>query len=66
VLSGGLRTGRETDADIYFLQQHYRMPTSYWIGPAIRWPVTKVLSPRRCQFGVPHRVLDVAVAEIGL
>ena len=27
VLSGGLRTGRETDADIYFLQQHYRMPT---------------------------------------
>ena len=27
VLSAGLRTGRETDADIYFLQQHYRMPT---------------------------------------
>jgi FRG domain len=27
VLSAGLRTGRETDADLYFLQQHYRMPT---------------------------------------
>jgi hypothetical protein len=27
VLSTGLRIGRETDADIYFLQQHYRMPT---------------------------------------
>jgi hypothetical protein len=27
VLSAGLRTGRETDVDIYFLQQHYRMPT---------------------------------------
>jgi hypothetical protein len=25
--SAGIRTGRETDADIYFLQQHYRMPT---------------------------------------
>jgi hypothetical protein len=27
VLSAGLRTGRETDVDIYFLQQHYLMPT---------------------------------------
>jgi FRG domain len=26
-MTAGLRTGRETDADIYFLQQHYRMPT---------------------------------------
>jgi hypothetical protein len=25
--SAGIRTGRESDADIYFLQQHYRMPT---------------------------------------
>ena len=34
VLSAGLRTGRETDADIYFLQQHYRMPTRLldWTG----------------------------------
>jgi hypothetical protein len=33
-LSAGLRTGRETDADIYFLQQHYRMPTRLldWTG----------------------------------
>jgi hypothetical protein len=27
LFSAGLRTGSETDADIYFLQQHYRMPT---------------------------------------
>jgi hypothetical protein len=27
VMSAGLRTGRETDVDLYFLQQHYRMPT---------------------------------------
>src|SRR5262245_49857903 len=27
VQSAGLRTGRETDAELYFLQQHYRMPT---------------------------------------
>jgi hypothetical protein len=27
VLSAGIRTGQETDAEIYFLQQHYRMPT---------------------------------------
>jgi len=27
VQSAGLLIGRETDADLYFLQQHYRMPT---------------------------------------
>jgi hypothetical protein len=27
VWSAGIRTGQETDAQIYFLQQHYRMPT---------------------------------------
>jgi hypothetical protein len=27
IYAAGLLTGRETDADIYFLQQHYRMPT---------------------------------------
>src|SRR5947209_111618 len=27
VMSAGIRTGNESDADIYFLQQHYRMPT---------------------------------------
>jgi FRG domain len=27
VESAGLLTGRETDAELYFLQQHYRMPT---------------------------------------
>jgi hypothetical protein len=27
ILSAGLRTGRETDLDIYFLQQHHGMPT---------------------------------------
>jgi hypothetical protein len=27
VQAAGLLTGRETDADLYFLQQHYRMPT---------------------------------------
>jgi FRG domain len=34
VLSAGLRTGRETDADLYFLQQHYRMSTRLldWTG----------------------------------
>lgn len=27
VMSAGLRGGQETDAELYFLQQHYRMPT---------------------------------------
>jgi hypothetical protein len=27
VMSAGLRSGQESDCDIYFLQQHYRMPT---------------------------------------
>jgi len=27
VMSAGLRTGRETDLDLYFLQQHHGMPT---------------------------------------
>jgi hypothetical protein len=27
VFSAGIRTGLESEADIYFLQQHYRMPT---------------------------------------
>src|SRR6516225_4082528 len=27
VMSAGLRTGHETSVDLYFLQQHYRMPT---------------------------------------
>jgi FRG domain len=27
IMSAGLRTGRETVEEIYFLQQHYRMPT---------------------------------------
>jgi len=27
IYAAGLLTGRESDADLYFLQQHYRMPT---------------------------------------
>lgn len=27
IMSAGLRTGHETDLDLYFLQQHHGMPT---------------------------------------
>lgn len=27
VQAAGVLTGRETDAELYFLEQHYRMPT---------------------------------------
>jgi FRG domain len=27
IMSAGLRTGKETDGEIYFIQQHYGMPT---------------------------------------